>query len=209
MIFFPEDEPQFRDSIKTIKIEKPEGGYDEYPLADSKLVGEGFLDVEAINTLIFTRLAAELPDGQKMVLDSFQKHNAGENRMSMFLKNFLVDYPATGEKVAAILNRETSGRLSDAEIRQILGRNSGVEKFLLARPVIQVSKSEPEKKIEEPSRKSITIYKWKNADGVIQFTSQPPADGTEYSVINRAAEPGRASPITIENPETDPFIVGY
>ena len=209
MIFFPEDEPQFRDSIKTIKIEKPEGGYDEYPLVDSKLAGEGFLDVEAINTLIFTRLAVELPDGQKMVLDSFQKHNASENRMSMFLKNFIADYPFAGEKVATILDRETSGKLSENEIRQILGKNSGVEKFLLERPAMQASKKEPEKKIEEPSRKSITIYKWKNADGVIQFTSQPPADGVEYSVINRAAEPGRASPITIENPETDPFIVGY
>jgi len=210
MLFFPEEEPRFRETVKTVKIERPEGGYDEFPLTDTRLAGEGYLNVEAINTLIFTRLAAELPDGQKLVLDSFQKHNTGENRMSSFLKNFIADHPAHAETVARILNRETAGRLTDEEMRLILGNGSGVESFLVARANTPVVVAEPEKKAEEPQRRStITIYKWKDASGAVQFTSQPPPDGREYTVINRAAEPGRASPVVIENPQTDPFIVGY
>ncbi len=33
MLFFPEEEKEFRDSLKTVKIERPQGGYDEYPIA--------------------------------------------------------------------------------------------------------------------------------------------------------------------------------
>lgn len=210
MLFFPEEEPEFRESIKTIKIERKEGGYDEFPIADAKLIGEGFLDVEAVNTLIFTRLAAELPNGQKLVLDSFQKHNQSENRMSKFLQNFISDYPVHAETVAKVLDRETFGRLSDAEMRLILGKSSGVERFISSRSGnSQVADSQPADKAVSVEHKPGNIYKWKDASGNWQFTDQPPANGIEYTTRSRAAEPGKASPVTIENPDTDPFIIGY
>ncbi|MDD3145657.1 MAG: DUF4124 domain-containing protein [Candidatus Riflebacteria bacterium] len=210
MLFFPEKEPEFRESIRTIKIERPEGGYDEFPIADARLAGEGYFDVEAINTLIFTRLAAELPDGRRLVLDSFQKHNQRDNRMGMFLKNFVSDYPEHAEAAARILDRETLGKLSDAEMRQILGSSRGIEKFISSRAVNeQVSDSSPAENTGSPGHKPGTIYKWKDAAGNWQFTDQPPPQGVEYTTRSRAAEPGKASPVTIENPDASPFIIGY
>lgn len=212
MIFFPEEEKETRDSLKTVKIEKPQGGYDEYPIASVQISGEGFLDIEAINALIFTRLAADLPDGQKLVLDSFQKHNQQENRMSRFLQNFIKDYPRHATVVAQTLDRETFGRLSDADIRLILGNNADVEKYLTTRSgsnQVPPAAAKPEENFQTITHKSGTIYKWKDAQGNWQFTDQPPQNGTEYSTRGSTATPGKASPVKIENPDTDPFIIGY
>lgn len=211
MLFFPDEEPGFRESVKTIKIERPEGGYDEFPIADGKLVGEGYLDVEAINTLIFTRLAAELPQGQKLVLDSFQKHNQRENRMSRFLQNFIKDYPMHATTVADILNRETYGRLSDAEIRLILGNNPGVERFIATRsgatvPVVAPpAKNTPSTQVHRPGN----IFKWKDANGNWQFTDSPPPPGTDYTILAKVAEPQRGRPADLNNPGSNPFDLDY
>lgn len=211
MLFFPEEEKEFRDSLKTVKIERPQGGYDEYPIASAQISGEGFLDIEAINALIFTRLAADLPDGQKLVLDSFEKHNQQENRMSRFLQNFIKDYPQHAAFVAQTLDRETFGRLSDADVRLILGSNADVQKYIAGRNVANQAPpaSQPEEKTQAVTHKPGTIYKWKDAQGNWQFTDQPPPAGVEYTTRGSTATPGKASPVKIENPDTDPFIIGY
>ena len=48
MLFFPEEEKEFRDSLKTVKIERPQGGYDEYPIA-SVQINAGLSRHQAIN----------------------------------------------------------------------------------------------------------------------------------------------------------------
>lgn len=211
MLFFPEEEKEFRDSLKTVKIERPQGGYDEYPIASVQINGEGFLDIEAINALIFTRLAADLPDGEKLVLDSFEKHNQQENRMSHFLQNFIKDYPQHTTVVAQTLDRETFGRLSDADIRLILGNNTAIQAYLATRSVPNVTPPapQPEEKYQVITHKNGTIYKWKDAQGNWQFTDQPPSAGVEYTTRGSTATPGKASPVKVENPDTDPFIIGY
>jgi len=176
-----------------------------------QISGEGFLDIEAINALIFTRLAADLPDGQKLVLDSFEKHNQQENRMSRFLQNFIKDYPQHAAFVAQTLDRETFGRLSDADVRLILGSNADVQKYIAGRNVANQAPpaSQPEEKTQAVTHKPGTIYKWKDAQGNWQFTDQPPPAGVEYTTRGSTATPGKASPVKIENPDTDPFIIGY
>ncbi len=211
MLFFPEEEKEFRDSLKTVKIERPQGGYDEYPIASVQISGEGFLDIEAINALIFTRLAADLPDGEKLVLDSFEKHNQQENRMSRFLQNFINDHPRHTTVVAQTLDRETFGRLSDADFRLILGNSADIQKYIAARSSLSVTPPAPppEEKYQVITHKNGTIYKWKDARGNWQFTDQPPPAEVEYTTRGSTATPGKASPVKIENPDTDPFIIGY
>lgn len=205
MLFFPEEEQRYRRSLSTIKIERPEGGYDEYQISDGMLKGEEYLDVEAINALIFTKLADELPDGKKIVLDSFEKHNSRGNRMALFLRNFIKDYPLHAEKVAEVLNRETYGNLSDEEFRKILGSNSGTERFLAGR-----SKGKgdsialpPPTRREAPSYKPGTIFKWKDADGNMHFTDTPPSGDFEFTTMG--SEPMRGRDAEIDNAGDNPF----
>lgn len=211
-LFFAETtETEFRDSIRTVKIERPEGGYDEFPFYGDKLSGEGYLNVEALNTLIFARLASELPEGRTLVLDSFQRHNHRDNKMSNFLQNFISDYPAQGTQVAQILDRETRGKLSPGDIRQILGSNSGVEQYLANR-VAAVTETVTEVKPVEPAYETIThrggvIYKWKDANGNWQFTDQPPPQGVDFTTRSRSPEPERGRQISVEGAGHNPFNV--
>jgi hypothetical protein len=57
-LFFDDTEEEMRDSLRVVRIERPEGGYDDYPVASADLKGQDFLNIEAINTLI-------LPAGQR------------------------------------------------------------------------------------------------------------------------------------------------
>ena len=210
-LFFDETEKEFREATRTVKIERPEGGYDEYPISTEKLVGEGFLNIEAINTLIFARLASELPNGRKLILDSFEKHNNAENRMSNFLQNFVKDYPAHGSDVARILDRETFGKLSAAEMRMILGKNPGVEEFIATR-AINGSDLPLEPTPSVPGYETIThrggvIYKWKDKQGNWQFTDQPPPADTEYTTRTRSPEPQQGLKIKVKGSNNNPFNV--
>lgn len=211
-LFFGEStEEEFRDSLQTVKIEKPEGGYDEYPVTTENLVGEDYLNIEAINTLIFARLSTELPNGREVVLNSFQRHNSAENRMSGFLKNFIKDHPEHALTVAQILDRETFGRLSSAEIRLILGNSAGVENYLATRsgatPATVASATEPVNSgfVHTPGM----IYKWKDANGNWQFTDHPPPSGVDFTTRTRSPEPERGREIKIEKSTSNPFDLDY
>jgi len=191
-LFFPQEENYTRNSLQTVKIEKPEGGYDTYPIAGGQISGEDFLHVEAINALIFTRLARELPDGEKLVLDSFSKHNNRDNRMAAFLKNFVKDYPQHAFTAAQILDRETFGNLTAAQMRAILGQSSNVERYLSSRGNQTGSGSTPT--VNPPTTVSPpvvhrpgTIYQWKDANGVMHFTDSPPPPGVEYKTRRGSA----------------------
>ncbi|MFZ5952734.1 MAG: DUF4124 domain-containing protein [Candidatus Rifleibacteriota bacterium] len=209
MLFFPEEEETYRYNLRTIKIEKPEGGYDEYKISEKMLKGEEYLNVEAVNALIFTKMAAELPNGRNLVLDSFERHNNRSNRMASFLKNFIGDHPQHAEKVAAILDRETFGHLTAEQMTGILGNSSGVQSYLQKRSEsgsAQVSSVEPAqppvaREVPETSGKT-RVYKWYDEDGNVHFSGQPPTDGREYTIITSQPQ----KPVKIENVGSDnPF----
>lgn len=213
-LFFEDSEQEYRDALKTVKIERPDGTYDEFPFANEKLDGENVLNIEAINTLIFAKLATELPSGRTIVLDSFQKHNHRENRMSNFLQNFVKDHPMHGMVVAKILDRETGGKLSVDQIRQLLGSNPGVEHYLANRstvaaevPAAVTPPTPVEPAVQIINHRNGVIYKWKDADGNWQFTDQPPPANVDFTTRSRSPEPGRGREVKIESDGNNPFNI--
>lgn len=205
-----EEEKNLRNSLKTIKIERPEGGYDEYKISDGMLNGEEYLDVEAINALIFTKLSSELPHGKIKVFASFAKHNKSKNRMALFLQNFIKDYPQYARETAQILNRETFGNLKDDDFRKILGYNSDVEKYLAERQQDNIAieqpvkEPEPVKTVREaPSYPAGTVFKWKDSRGNLHFTDRPPPEGYEFTVMS--PEPDHGNAPVVENVGDNPF----
>lgn len=214
-LFFQDSEQEYRQALRTVKIERPDGTYDEYPFAGDQLDGENVLNVEAINTLIFAKLATELPNGRTLVLDSFQKHNHRENRMSNFLQNFLKDHPMHGSIVASILDRETKGKLSVEQIRQILGSNPGVESYIANRSTVKTevpatiaeTTTPAEPAVQIINHRNGVIYKWKDADGNWQFTDQPPPANVDFTTRSRSPEPGRGREVSIESDGNNPFNI--
>ncbi|MBU1106581.1 MAG: DUF4124 domain-containing protein [Candidatus Riflebacteria bacterium] len=208
-LFFPEEENSYRNSVQTVKIEKPEGGYDTYPIAGGQITGEDFLHIEAINALIFTRLASELPNGEKLVLDSFSKHQSNDNRMALFLKNFIKDYPEHASIAAQILDRETFGNLTNDQMRQIMGRSAAVDSYLNSRggQSNSVSKpTNPTNTINPPVHKPGTIYKWKDENGDWHFTDSPPPNGEEYKTLKSPAATTSGNE-SDKAPDSNPFSV--
>ena len=210
-LFFPEEENHTRNSLQTVKIEKPEGGYDSYPIAGGQITGEDFLNVEAINALIFTRLAKELPDGEKLVLDSFSKHNNRDNRMAAFLKNFVKDYPEHAFKAAQILDRETFGNLSNAQMRTILGQSANVDRYLASRGSQtgsgNIQTGTPQKPVAQPVvHRPGTIYQWIDANGTMHFTDSPPPAGIEYKT-RRGSAANVSGHDSGKPPSSDPFNI--
>jgi hypothetical protein len=210
-LFFPEEENRTRNSLQTVKIEKPEGGYDSYPIAGGQLTGEDYLNVEAINALIFTRLSKELPDGEKLVLDSFSKHNNRENRMAVFLQNFVKDYPGHAFTAAQILDRETFGNLSNAQMRTILGQSSNVDRYLASRGSTTGSDNTQTLTPQNPASPPVvhrpgTIYQWKDANGNTHYTDSPPPAGIEYT-IRRGAAASVSGHESGNPPSSDPFNI--
>jgi hypothetical protein len=114
-------------SIKKVRIEdKSESGkYTDLSADDERLSGTDLLSVEGINAMILYRLATEVPGGRDKIFTTFSKTNWKVFRsLKTFAKDFAKRYPEDAATLAAIIDSESKGRLSDSELKNYVGENA-------------------------------------------------------------------------------------
>lgn len=125
-----------KNSIKNVRLEsKTVAGQYQIVSADNpELSGQNLLSVEGINAMILYRLANEVPDGRKKIFETFSKTNWKIFRsLSTFSKDFARRYPEDAAKLAEIIDTESKGRLSEAELIDYAGDSTGMHDYLLTR----------------------------------------------------------------------------
>ncbi|HEY9070578.1 MAG TPA: hypothetical protein VIV61_09985 [Candidatus Ozemobacteraceae bacterium] len=133
MLDFPSERSRIQSAIQSVKIEKENGEYTQVDATDPSLTGKNLMNVEGVVANIFYRISSELPDGRKKVFEAFKNTNIYWRTTKMMLRGYAEKNPGDAKALAAILNEETHGKLSDAEIMYYLGKGPGVMEFLAAR----------------------------------------------------------------------------
>ncbi len=133
MLDFPFERDRIQSAIKTIKIEQSDGEYKRVDATDSSLSGKDLMNVEGVVANLFYRMSTELPDGRAKVFASFKNTNIYWRTTQKMLRDYVKKNPADAKALAAILNEETHGKLSDAEMLLYLGNNADVQEFLKIR----------------------------------------------------------------------------
>lgn len=133
MLDFSFERERIQRSIGTIKIEQGNGEYKNVPATDASISGKDLMNVEGVVANLFYRMATELPDGRAKVFASFRNTNIYWRTTQKLLRDFVKKNPADAKALAEILNGETHGKLSDAEMLLYLGNNADVQKFLKTR----------------------------------------------------------------------------
>ncbi len=129
-----------KNSIKNVRLEsKTVAGQYQIVSADNpELSGQNLLSVEGINAMILYRLANEVPDGRKKIFETFSKTNWKIFRsLSTFSKDFARRYPEDAAKLAEIIDTESKGRLSEAELIEYAGDSTGMRDYLKTRNEIE------------------------------------------------------------------------
>jgi len=128
---------RMKNAIQTIKLENATGSngnnYTRVPATDPSLTGRDLMSVEGVVATIFYRMSSELSDGRAKVFKSFKDTNTYWRTTSSMLKDFASKNPGDAKALAAILNEETHGKLSDADLISYLGNGAGVKEFIEAR----------------------------------------------------------------------------
>lgn len=143
MLDFPYERSRIQNSIRNIKIEKANGEYNKVSATDASLTGKDLMNVEGVVANIFYRMSTELPDGRAKVFASFKNTNIYWRSTRMMLKEYVAKNPGDARAMAAILNEETHGKLSDADMIYYLGSVGGVKEFIGTRSAASVVSFEP------------------------------------------------------------------
>ncbi|MBF0410921.1 MAG: DUF4124 domain-containing protein [Candidatus Riflebacteria bacterium] len=210
--FFPDKISYYKGVINELWKEEDKGKYKRVTVNDMEDPTQ-LLQVEGVNALILADISKELPNGIGLIMQSFTRHNSSNTTMMSFLKKLVADFPVHAAVIAEILDRHTSGRLLNSEIRTILGSSPGVEGYLAKRkdplrksksPDVTVKKPEPsevQKPPPVPSPKVVpgkSVYVWKDAQGRKHFSDRPPEPGIEY-------EMRFTTPVEVKSSDTNPF----
>ena len=126
-----------QSEVSTIMVERGKGAYEHVPAQN--LTGEQLTRVEGINALILYRLSQELPNGRDKVFKNFVATNYPWRSLATYLKKFVKANPGDAAKVAQILDEETLGKLSAAELQKFLGKGAGPDSILAKRQAALVA----------------------------------------------------------------------
>ncbi len=121
MLEYPREAESVRNAIKTIDFEKDGGNYDHVPAADPKVSGQQLMETEGVVAMVLFRLATEGKGGRKAIFEAFQASNKYLHEPKDFLQAFAKANPGDAALAVRILDEETYGKLSDAEIKNLLG----------------------------------------------------------------------------------------
>ncbi len=131
-------------ALKTVQTEDSNGKYTPHDADGSDLTGIDLLKVEGINALVLYKIA-KLQDGNETkVFEAFAASNKSSHDLSTFLKKFLELNPAQAAQVGEILDAQTWGKLSDADLLDYLGSSQGVKDFLKTRSEKKAAAAEPQ-----------------------------------------------------------------
>ncbi|HOY68113.1 MAG TPA: hypothetical protein PLP29_14615 [Candidatus Ozemobacteraceae bacterium] len=122
---------EYRRQVSTIRIEDRKGNYKEYPAAS--LTGKDLLAVEGINALILFDIVATVPGGKEKVFKAFAGSNQPFHSLKHVTREFVKQNPDQAAAVLAAIDKNTLGKLSDAELKALVGSGSGVDAWLAAR----------------------------------------------------------------------------
>ncbi|HEY9070579.1 MAG TPA: hypothetical protein VIV61_09990 [Candidatus Ozemobacteraceae bacterium] len=122
---------QYRRDVATIKIEDRKGNYTEYPA--SSLTGKDLLAVEGVNALILSDIVASVPGGKEKVFKAFSGSNQPFHSLKHLTREFVKQNPDQAAAVLTAIDRNTLGKLSDAELKALVGSAPGVDAWLAAR----------------------------------------------------------------------------
>lgn len=122
---------QYRRDVKTIRIEDRKGAYTEYPVAS--LTGKDLLAVEGINALILYDIAATVPGGREKVFKAFAASNQPFHSIKHLTGEFVKQNPDQVGAVLAAIDANTFGKLSNAELKALVGEGSAVDAWLAGR----------------------------------------------------------------------------
>jgi hypothetical protein len=198
---FPSARNRIRRSVERIRYEKTAGDYVTHSARSEEVKGLDFLRVEGVNAMLLYRISQEIDSGFDKVFAAFSKSNAWNNTMQKFLKTFAELHPADVSILAKILDEETHNKLSEQEIRQILGNGPGIERYLRQRGHGS-SPTSPETTRPVTTRPTNSgrrpMYKWVDSSGSLHFSDSPPPAGVKYEI--KASEK-----IKLANPGQNPF----
>lgn len=107
-------------SIATIDFEK-QGGYEGISATDPKVTAQDLLSVEGVVAAIMFRIAQEGKGGRQAVFEAFVGSNKALHEVKDFLREYVKRNPGETALVMRILNEQTHGKLSDAELLDLLG----------------------------------------------------------------------------------------
>lgn len=144
----------------------------EYVSPDS-LTGMDLLDCEAYNANILYRIATEISDGRNKIYDAFVGTRLLLLRdLKTFLKRLCKDNPDDVAAIGKIVDEITLGKLSDKEMKKVLGSTAAVNEFLAEREAGYPSdKTEEEANPEETEvkrlDKNVEIKKLSGQEGTI------------------------------------------
>ncbi len=145
---------RMKNAVKTVKLENGTGSdgdnYTKVPATDPSLTGRDLMSVEGVVAMVFYRMSSELPDGRTKVFNSFKNTDIYWRTTRSMLKDFTSKNAGDAKALAAILNEETHGKLSDADLIYYLGNGAGVKEFIEAR-------KKPLAKMELPDGKPGTV----------------------------------------------------
>lgn len=122
---------RYRQAVTTVTIENRNGKYTDYPA--TSLTGKDLLAVEGINALILWDIAATVPGGKEKVFAAFAKSNNPFHSLKNLTQEFVRQNPDQTAVVAAIIDKNTFGKLTDAELKNLLGLGKAVDAYLASR----------------------------------------------------------------------------
>lgn len=214
-LLYPSRARDFRSSLQQIQVETAPRTYARFAPNDPQLKATDLLRVEAVNTLILHQITQTLPDGREKVFAAFRESNSWNNGLGKFLQTLIRLYPADASAILKIVDDETCKRLTNAEIRTLLGNSSLAEGYLQTRADPAGSRTQvrnppagggtaativPGSSSPPPSVRG-RVYKWKDKDGRMHFTDSPPPQGIDYTVMS----PQKITPINFEGGKTNPY----
>ncbi|HOT30322.1 MAG TPA: hypothetical protein PLU72_19270 [Candidatus Ozemobacteraceae bacterium] len=121
----------YRRSLKTIRIEDRSGNYKEYPAAS--LTGKDLLAVEGVNALILNDIVAAVPGGKEKMFKAFAASNQPFHSLKHLASEFVKQNPDQAGAVLAAIDANTLGKLSNAELKALVGEGAAVDAWLAAR----------------------------------------------------------------------------
>jgi len=121
----------YRRDIQTVKVEDRNGKYTNYPA--TSLTGKDLLAVEGINALILYDIAATVPGGKEKVFKAFANSNNPFHSLKNLTCEFVKQNPDQTAAVAAAIDKNTFGKLSNDELKNLLGSGKAVDAYLAAR----------------------------------------------------------------------------
>ncbi len=121
----------YRKSLKTIRIEDRKGNYKEY--AAASLTGKDLLAVEGVNALILFDIVAAVPGGRDKMFKAFVASNQPFHSLKHLTREFVKQNPGQADAVLTAIDANTLGKLSNAELKALVGEGAAVDAWLAAR----------------------------------------------------------------------------